>query len=114
MDGRDIIVLYGNIGETHETAFKSSQGPSIPKILSGNANIQSEPLGDKATVIRYVTVGQIIVEVGNALVYIVGQCSLHHERTFAKIVFQIEKTLLNFGLSVNRRAKPQSLSKEVT
>jgi hypothetical protein len=66
---RDVIVLYGNEGETHETAFKST---STPVVVSGKGKIMSKVVNG-VLVVNYVTTGQTVFEVDDkTLVYVLG------------------------------------------
>jgi hypothetical protein len=75
IDSRDIFVLYGNAGETFETAFIYNgtvpqvtvvSGTSTPKMATKNG----------ALVLQYTTTGSTVVTVGNEiLLYILGQFS---------------------------------------
>jgi len=80
VDKRDVIFLYGNAGELHETAFKfgSNTGTVIPtvKVLSpssGTANpIKSQVINGSALAVQYKTIGQTVIQVGTTIVYILG------------------------------------------
>jgi len=79
VDKRDVIFLYGNAGELHETAFKfnSNTGTAVPtvKVLSPSsaANlIKSQIIGGSALAVQYKTIGQTVIQVGTTIVYILG------------------------------------------
>lgn len=79
MDGRDIIILYGNAGELHETAIKftTSAAPTVT-VVSGNGSIKQKVLtnGGSALALQFTTNGQTIVQVGDkTLLYILGELS---------------------------------------
>lgn len=74
IDGRDIILVYGNAGELHETAikFKTSTAPAV-KVLSGSSTVKQKVLNGGALALQYSTLGQTVVQVGsNTLIYILG------------------------------------------
>ena len=81
IDGRDVIILYGNAGELHETAIKFAT-PASPsaKVVSGSGKVKQKVLtsgSESALALQYVTTGQTVVEVGDkVLLYIVGMSSL--------------------------------------
>ncbi|TFK43322.1 glycoside hydrolase family 35 protein [Crucibulum laeve] len=70
IDGRDVIVLYGNAGELHETAFKFSGQAPVARVLSGTGTIKQQTLSGGALAIQYTTSGQTVFQVRNTLVYI--------------------------------------------
>lgn len=77
IDGRDVIILYGNAGELHETAIRvTTPAPPSIKVVSGSGKIKQKTLtsgSDTALALQYTTTGQTVVEVGgNILLYIVG------------------------------------------
>ncbi|KAG9316763.1 glycoside hydrolase family 35 protein [Chiua virens] len=71
IDGRDVIIIYGNHGELHETAFKFNS-TSVPSaiVVSGTQSIKTEMIDSTNLVLQYTTSGQAVVEVGNVLLYI--------------------------------------------
>lgn len=75
IDGRDVIIVYGNAGELHETAFKfnSTSIPS-PNVVSGTQSLKTGTTTSTSLVIQYTTTGQTVVEIGsNILLYILGE-----------------------------------------
>ena len=75
IDDRDVIIIYGNTGELHETAFKFGS-TSIPSanVVSGTQSLKTETINSTCLVIQYTTSGQTVVEVGsNILLYILGE-----------------------------------------
>lgn len=80
IDGRDVIVVYGNAGELHETAFKFNS-TNIPgtKVVSGMQSLKTGIIDSTTLVVQYTTSDQTVVEVGpDILMYILG------EGTFSK------------------------------
>ncbi|PPQ68771.1 hypothetical protein CVT24_007713 [Panaeolus cyanescens] len=79
IDGRDIILLYGNAGELHETALKfSTSTPPAVKVLSGSATIKEKVLSGGALALQYTTNGQSVVQVGsNTLLYILDRANAY-------------------------------------
>ncbi|KAF4619802.1 hypothetical protein D9613_005465 [Agrocybe pediades] len=75
IDNRDVIVLYGNAGELHETAIKfDGATPPAVKIASGNGKIKQKALVGGALALQYTTSGQTVVEVGSeVLLYILDR-----------------------------------------
>ncbi|KAF5322689.1 hypothetical protein D9619_001054 [Psilocybe cf. subviscida] len=81
MDGRDIIILYGNAGELHETAIKftTSAAPTVT-VVSGNGSIKQKVLtnGGSALALQFTTNGQTIVQVGDkTLLYILDRANAY-------------------------------------
>ncbi|KAF9230278.1 glycoside hydrolase family 35 protein, partial [Melanogaster broomeanus] len=75
IDSRDIIIVYGNDGELHETAFKFSATSKVPsaKVVSGTGTIKTGMIDSTNLVVQYTTAGQTVVEVGSdILLYILG------------------------------------------
>ncbi|KAG7096629.1 hypothetical protein E1B28_004046 [Marasmius oreades] len=66
IDGKDVIVLYGNSGEVHETAFtfKDTTVPTA-KVVSGRGSIQQKTLSSTSLAIQFTTSGQTVVQVGD-------------------------------------------------
>ena len=77
MDGRDVIILYGNAGELHETAIKfTTSTPPTVKVVSGTGTIKQKVLtsGGSALALQFTTTGQTVVQVGTqTLLYILGE-----------------------------------------
>ncbi|KAF4619804.1 hypothetical protein D9613_005466 [Agrocybe pediades] len=78
IDGRDIIVLYGNSGELHETAIKfATEAPTV-KVVSGNTAIKQKQLPGGSLALQFITSGQTVVQVGdNTLLYIVDRTNAY-------------------------------------
>ncbi|EJD54069.1 putative beta-galactosidase A, partial [Auricularia subglabra TFB-10046 SS5] len=75
IDGRDVIVLYGDPGELHETAIASSGPAPAMKVLSRTASseIKQDTISAGVTAIQFTTDGQSVVQLGSALLYIVDR-----------------------------------------
>lgn len=74
IDGRDVILVYGNAGELHETGIKfgTTTAPTV-KVLSGSGTLKQKVLSGGVLALQYTTLGQTVVQVGsNTLVYILG------------------------------------------
>lgn len=75
IDDRDIIVVYGNDGELHETAFVF-ENDNLPEanVVDGPGEIQTGAVANSSLAIQYTTSGQTVVEIGsNILLYILGE-----------------------------------------
>lgn len=73
IDGQDIILLYGNAGELHETAFKFSTAPPAAKVISGSAAITQKALAENTLALQYTTSGQTVIQLGpKTKLYILG------------------------------------------
>jgi hypothetical protein len=59
IDGRDVIVVYGNAGEKHETAFVFGSTPPVTTV--SGAEVQSST-SNGALVLSYITSGQSVVQ----------------------------------------------------
>lgn len=82
IDGRDVIIVYGNAGELHETAFKFDSTSGVPSanVVSGTQFLKTETINSTSLIIQYTTSGQTVVEVGsNILLYILGEGCLYRE-----------------------------------
>ncbi|KIJ67770.1 glycoside hydrolase family 35 protein [Hydnomerulius pinastri MD-312] len=80
IDNRDVILIYGNTGELHETAFTYSSSSSVPtaKVVSGTGSIKTETINSTNLVIQYTTTGQTVVEVGeDVLLYILDRANAY-------------------------------------
>ncbi|EGO25493.1 glycoside hydrolase family 35 protein [Serpula lacrymans var. lacrymans S7.9] len=78
IDGRDIIVVYGNAGELHETAFKFDGTVPAATVVSGSEQLKSETINSTNLVIQYTTTGQTVVEVGSdVLLYILDRANAY-------------------------------------
>ncbi|KAI9571159.1 glycoside hydrolase family 35 protein [Boletus coccyginus] len=79
IDGRDVIIVYGNAGELHETAFMFNS-TSIPsaRVVSGSQSLKTGTITSTSLVIQYTTTGQTVVEVGsNILLYILDRANAY-------------------------------------
>jgi hypothetical protein len=75
--GRLVIVVYGNAGETHETAIKFTGSTPTAKVVSGSNALKTGVLNGTALAVQYKTTGETVVQVGSSiLLYIVGKCCL--------------------------------------
>ncbi|KAH7927546.1 glycoside hydrolase family 35 protein [Leucogyrophana mollusca] len=78
IDGRDIVLVYGNAGELHETAFKFSGSVPSATVVSGSGTIKTETINSTNLVIQYTTTGQTVVEVGSdTLLYILDRANAY-------------------------------------
>ncbi|KAF8076034.1 glycoside hydrolase family 35 protein [Lyophyllum atratum] len=77
IDGKDIILVYGNAGELHETAFKFGSTPPPAKVLSGTGTIQQKTLASNSLVLQFKTSGQTVVLVGSTLLYILDRANAY-------------------------------------
>lgn len=69
VDGKDVIVLYGAKGELHETAIKTT---ASAKVVNGAGKIKTQAAASGVLAIQYTIDGQIVVDLGSALLYLVG------------------------------------------
>ncbi|KDR69947.1 hypothetical protein GALMADRAFT_1351204 [Galerina marginata CBS 339.88] len=83
INGRDVIILYGNAGELHETAIKFT-GTTTPtvKVVSGSGTLKQKVLtssGNSALALQYTTApGQTVVQVGSTvMLYIVDRATAY-------------------------------------
>jgi hypothetical protein len=75
IDNRDVFVLYGNAGETLETAFIINGTAPQVTVVSGS-NKPKTATQNGALILQYNTTGSTVVTVGsNILLYIVGTSS---------------------------------------
>lgn len=74
IDGRDVIVLYGNAGELHETAIAIQDANSAhAKVVAGTGKVAQKITG-RTLVLQYTTIGQTVVQVGRTtLLYLLGK-----------------------------------------
>ncbi|KAG5733968.1 putative beta-galactosidase A [Termitomyces sp. T112] len=77
IDGKDILLVYGNAGELHETAFMFSDMPPAAEVLSGSASLKQKTLRNNSLVLQFTTTGQIVVQVGSILVYILDRANAY-------------------------------------
>lgn len=83
VDGKVIIILYGDAGQLHETAFKFTDRDQSVQVVSGNARLQTKSLASDVIAVQYTIADQTVIQVGSkAMVYIVGGLtrSQLHER----------------------------------
>jgi hypothetical protein len=73
---KNVILLYGNNGELHETAIKFQGTAPRVTVVSGTAKIKQQTLSGSALALQFTTDGQTVVQVGNnTLLYILGRAS---------------------------------------
>ncbi|KAJ7367956.1 galactose-binding domain-like protein [Mycena albidolilacea] len=72
IDKRDVILVYGNAHEIHETVFKFLSTIPAAAVVSGTGTIKTKVLAGNSLVLQYQTTGQTVVQVGNMLLYILG------------------------------------------
>ncbi|KAH9482883.1 Beta-galactosidase A [Psilocybe cubensis] len=105
IDGRDIILVYGNAGELHETAIKfaSATAPAV-KVLSGSGTLKQKVLNGGALALQFTTSGQTVVQVGSdTLVYILDRANayqfwvLHPPTSGALAQFSTENPIIIKG-----------------
>ncbi|GLB33461.1 putative beta-galactosidase, domain 3 [Lyophyllum shimeji] len=77
IDGKDIILVYGNAGELHETAFKFGTTPPAPEVLSGTGTFQQKTLASNSLALQFRTTGQTVVQVGSTLLYILDRANAY-------------------------------------
>ncbi|KAF8165127.1 glycoside hydrolase family 35 protein [Crassisporium funariophilum] len=77
IDGRDIILIYGNAGELHETAFKFANTAPTAKVVSGTGTIKQKALAGGAIALQYTTTGQTVVQIGTTIVYILDRANAY-------------------------------------
>ncbi|KAG6896614.1 hypothetical protein C0992_007082 [Termitomyces sp. T32_za158] len=77
IDDKDVLFVYGNAGELHETAFTFSSAPPVAAVLSGSGTIRQKNLGDKSLVIQYITTGQTVVQVGSTVLYVLDRVNAY-------------------------------------
>ncbi|KAL0580896.1 hypothetical protein V5O48_001089 [Marasmius crinis-equi] len=70
IDGMDVIVLYGNAGELHETAiaYSGSNTTLTASVVDGKGPIQQKSLSASSLAIQYTTSGQTVVRVGESVI----------------------------------------------
>ena len=95
MDGRDVILVYGNAGELHETAIKfTTPAPPTIKVVSGTGAIKQKVLSGSVLALQFNTIGQTVVEIGNnVLLYILG---------WSKIQLRVHPVTKLIDISVDR------------
>lgn len=78
IDGRDVIVLYGNKGELHETAIKFTGTTPKVQTVSGSGQIKQGVVSQTNLALQYTTTGQTVVSVGaKTLLYIVDRANAY-------------------------------------
>ncbi|KAJ7781617.1 glycoside hydrolase family 35 protein [Mycena metata] len=103
IDQRDVILVYGNAGELHETAFKFTSAVPTATVVSGTGAIKTKVLAGNSLVLQYQTTGQTVVEVGNVLLYILDRANayqfwvLHPPTTGAFAQFSTQNPILVKG-----------------
>ena len=73
VDGRDVIVIYGNTGELHEIAFTFSTTPPDVKVVFGLRMVQHRPLSNDSVILQFTTSDQTVNMLGNVMLYILGR-----------------------------------------
>ncbi|KAF8211508.1 glycoside hydrolase family 35 protein [Mycena galopus ATCC 62051] len=103
IDNRDVILVYGNAGELHETAFKFASTVPAATVVSGTGTIKTKVLAGNTLALQYQTTGQTVVEVGNTLLYILDRANayefwvLHPPSTGSFAYFSTENPILVKG-----------------
>ncbi|RDB20455.1 putative beta-galactosidase A [Hypsizygus marmoreus] len=77
IDGKDIILVYGNAGELHETAFKIGTTPPTAKVVGGSGAIKQKVLASNSLVLQFFTSGQTVVQAGNIMLYILDRANAY-------------------------------------
>ncbi|KZV90500.1 glycoside hydrolase family 35 protein [Exidia glandulosa HHB12029] len=77
IDGRDVVVLYGDAGELHETAIAFSGTAPTAKVVSGSGTIKQQTVGTGALAIQFKTTGQTVVQVGKTLLFLVDRANAY-------------------------------------
>ncbi|KAJ7162583.1 glycoside hydrolase family 35 protein [Mycena crocata] len=77
IDKRDVILVYGNTGELHETAFKFASSVPAATVISGPGIIKTKVLAGNSLIIQYTTTGQTVVQVGTTLFYILDRANAY-------------------------------------
>lgn len=73
VNGKDVILLYGNEGELHETALHFNGTAPTAKVVSGSGTLKQQA-SSAGLVLQYTTTGQTVVEVGTGiLLYILDR-----------------------------------------
>lgn len=74
---KDVIIVYGNEGELHETAFTFNGTVPFATVVSGSGTVKQQTINDNHLVLQYTTTGQTVVEVGSdILLYILGSVTI--------------------------------------
>ncbi|EJD54068.1 beta-galactosidase [Auricularia subglabra TFB-10046 SS5] len=74
IDGRDIIILYGDAGELHETALAfTGTAPAVKITSHTSSNEVRQSIRSGVTALQYTLGGQSVVEVGSTLLYLVDR-----------------------------------------
>ncbi|KAJ6510194.1 glycoside hydrolase family 35 protein [Mycena vitilis] len=103
IDKRDVILVYGNAGELHETAFKFTSTVPAASVVSGTGSIKTKVLAGNSLVLQYQTTGQTVVQIGNTLLYILDRANayefwvLHPPSTGAFAQFSTQNPILVKG-----------------
>ncbi|KAG6901882.1 hypothetical protein C0995_007006 [Termitomyces sp. Mi166 len=77
IDSKDVLLVYGNAGELHETAFTFSGTPPTAEVLSGSGSIKQKIFGDNHLALQFTTTGQTVVRVGSTLLYILDRTNAY-------------------------------------
>ncbi|TFK74453.1 glycoside hydrolase family 35 protein [Pluteus cervinus] len=78
IDGRDVIIVYGDEGQLHETAFKLSSKDHGIKVVGGRGEIKQKSLAEDTIALQYTTTGQTVVEIGSkVLLYILDRTNAY-------------------------------------
>jgi hypothetical protein len=105
IDNRDVIVLYGNEGETHETAFKLGGKSFDIKIVSGTGKVTSKIIGG-SLVINYSTDGFTVVKMGdNILAYILRELDMYDVSSM--FLMRTRRSIRCVRVLVSQRARCQ-------
>ncbi|KAF7331749.1 Beta-galactosidase [Mycena kentingensis (nom. inval.)] len=78
IDKHDVILVYGNTGELHETAFTFSGSVPAATVVSGTETIKTKSLAAGSVVLQYTTTGQTVVRIGNILLYILDRANAYN------------------------------------
>lgn len=72
IDGTTVVVLYGDNGQTHETAVKTCRKQTVSVFGDDTASVTSRS-GSGSLIIQYLTTGMTVVQIGqNLLLYLLG------------------------------------------
>ncbi|KAF9008853.1 glycoside hydrolase family 35 protein [Cyathus striatus] len=78
IDGRDVIFIYGNNDELHETAFNVSGATVVAKVLSGQRQIKQKFISNNVLALQYTTSGQTVIEIGSkTLLYVLDRVTAY-------------------------------------
>lgn len=72
IDGREVIILYGNNNELHETAIRVGNDLKT-SLVSFSGTVKQQVLSNNTLVLQYTTSGQQVIQIGSGLLlYILG------------------------------------------